>query len=428
MRNPQNSSIPLQLVLDIYSETDGPVSNDSLYRKVCQHAGIPVEDFDQKRPIGAAGQPHSPLARRVRWHQQTLKHLGIIKTEGRGTWRAVERNKKGLTSLVNSSLLGFSTRLGLAVWGDCRAVLAGINEPLALCLTSPPYLLARPRDYGNPSEADYVDFICACLEPVVRQLVPGGQIALNLGNDSFQTGLPSRSLYREKLTIALCERFGLSKMDELIWKQQTRAPGPVAWASKSRQQLNYQYEPILWLTNDPLKCRSDNRRVLQPHSEKHKKLMAQGGEQRDKVFTNGAHRIRSGKSFSTVTAGKIPKNVLEFSHVDVNQRKYKAAAAALGLPIHGAPMPSGLAEFLIEFMTIEGDVVIDPFSGSCTTARACEKLNRRWLGVELFAQYLRGAAETMKECDGYELNAEFDRFALPHRATGQIYPLARVPM
>ena len=52
---------------------------------------------------------------------------------------------------------------------------------------------------------------------------------------------------------------------------------------------------IYWLTNDPRSLRSDNRRVLQAHSERHLKLIAQGGEQRHGEFSDGAYCVHPGR-------------------------------------------------------------------------------------------------------------------------------------
>ena len=50
------------------------------------------------------------------------------------------------------------------------------------------------------------------------------------------------------------------------------------------------------MTNDPLRCFADNRRVLLPHTDRHKKLIAGGGEKRDAVYNDGAYRLRAGRS------------------------------------------------------------------------------------------------------------------------------------
>jgi site-specific DNA-methyltransferase (adenine-specific)/site-specific DNA-methyltransferase (cytosine-N4-specific) len=56
---------------------------------------------------------------------------------------------------------------------------------------------------------------------------------------------------------------------------------------------------------------------------------------------------------------------------------------------HPAVYPVGLPEFFIKLMTKEGDVVVDPFLGSGTTALAAVKLGRQFLGIERNEEYVR---------------------------------------
>jgi site-specific DNA-methyltransferase (adenine-specific) len=60
---------------------------------------------------------------------------------------------------------------------------------------------------------------------------------------------------------------------------------------------------------------------------------------------------------------------------------------------HGCQMPEQLLGRIIKACSNEGDVVLDPFSGSATTLAVAKKLNRRFLGFELSKDYaIRGAA------------------------------------
>jgi DNA modification methylase len=390
-------------VLHAYSAENGfALGNDSLYDIVAARAGIPAAAFDKKVPVGASGQPHNLLARRIRWHQQTLKHAGIIENAGRGIWKLTEPATKELNKIKPAmTVLGFSTDLGIAIIGTCETVFARIDEPIHLVVTSPPYPLAKARAYGNPSEPEYVDWICKTMEPVVKNLVPGGSICLNVSNDIFMPGLPSRSLYRERLIIALHDRLGLHKMDEIIWHNPSKAPAPVKWASMERVQLNVAWEPVYWLTNDPSRVRSDNRRVLLEHTERHLKLIQSGGEQRTASFADGAYNIHPGR-FSNQTAGRIPRNVLTIGHQDKAQREYKDQAKAMGINAHGAPFPSRLAAFFIEFLTEPYELVADPFAGSFTLPAEAERLGRRWIGTEQIMEYVAGAASRFTGAAGFQ--------------------------
>ncbi len=381
----------------------GKLSNTELYRMAAGRALTPNEIAKHKAPLGRACTMHNTFNRKVRWHQQTLRQLGLLeRTPGqRSVWQLTAKGKKQLQTVPDGVVeLGFSTELGVSILGNCRDVFSKINEPVFCVLTSPPYPLRNPRAYGNPPISEYIDFICGVLEPIVANLVEGGNVALSLSNDIFEQGSPARSLYLERLTIALEDRLGLRLMDRLIWKS-NKPPGPYQWASKERMQLNTAYEPVLWFSNNPNKCIADNRRVLEPHTAAHKKVIAQGGEKCARVNGDGAYSIRHG-AFANDTVGRIPKNVLEIGNTCASQRMYKSMAKDLGLPVHGAPMPLALARKLVKFLTDVGQLVVDPFGGSMTTPLASELEGRRWLATDNVPGFVYGGAQRFRMCEGFE--------------------------
>lgn len=224
-----------------------------------------------------------------------------------------------------------------------------------------------------------------------------------ISNDVFERGIPARSLYCERLVLAMVERFSLFLMDRLVWENPSKPPTPVQWASIKRVQLNSGYEHIYWFCNDPKRVKADNRRVLEAHTERHMALMARGGEDRSTNYGDGAHRLREG-SFGRVTSGRIPRNVIRRGHNCADNREYRLGASALGLPLHGAVQPISIPEFLIKLLSAEGDVVAEPFYGKGTTAMAAERLNRRWIATELMLEYMRGSAERFRRCGGFWMN------------------------
>lgn len=50
-----------------------------------------------------------------------------------------------------------------------------------------------------------------------------------------------------------------------------------------------------------------------------------------------------------------------------------------------------LRNFLIKFLTDEGDRILDPFAGSNTTGFVAERLHRNWLAWEINENYLLGS-------------------------------------
>jgi len=68
-----------------------------------------------------------------------------------------------------------------------------------------------------------------------------------------------------------------------------------------------------------------------------------------------------------------------------------------GRAAHPTQKPLELFTRLIEMASQEGDIVLDPFIGSGTTAIASELLNRKWLGIDNKKEYIKLANERLEE-------------------------------
>lgn len=409
MKLPNKQPDLFEHVLTAFAQSaDYAINTERLYKLVASRSSMDDGELNSRALIGKSKQSHSIVKRKIRWHQQSLKHLGLIRRVDnvRGLWELTEAGKNKLTlmkSKPNVALVAYSTDLGVAIWGSAENVFNQVHLPIALCLSSPPYPLANARAYGSPSEKEYVDFICNALEPIVKNLVPGGSIALNVSNDIFLKNSPARSLYQERLVLALCDRLSLFKMDSVVWHNPSKPPGPVLYASIQRVHLNVAYEMVYIFTNNPKLYKADNRRVLEPHTENHKKLMLSGGEKRFSISADGAYIIKPG-SYSNITDGRIPRNVLVRGHACADQRAYKARAREMGLPVHGAPFPRSVANFFINFLTDVGELVVDLFSGSNTTGKEAELLDRKWFTTECMLEYVLGSSTRFEKSKGYRIN------------------------
>ncbi|WP_321935527.1 site-specific DNA-methyltransferase [Paraburkholderia sp. J8-2] len=384
------------------------LDNRQVYSAIAERLGVDRSEFDRREPVGASGQRHSLWKRKIRFGQQTLKHMGVIERVAgeRGVWRLTEAAGKGLSRAgMGVRLVGFSTELGACIWGSNFDALHGLEEPIVLMLSSSPYPIARARAYGGPTDAEYVEFMVRSLEPVVRHLAPGGSIVLNMSNDVFERGSPARSISRERVIIALRERLGIFKMDEMVWANRSKPPSPVQYASKERCHLNSGWEPLYVLSNDPIawKSRADNRRVLQPHTERQLALIARGGEQREAVYGDGAYRLRHG-SFGNPTQGRIPRNVFEAGHNCSDTRALRRHAKELGLPAHGAMFPTSLPAFFIDYLSKPQELVVDIWGGSSKTGLAAERAGRRWLTIEWMLEYVRTSAELFRGFSGFNMS------------------------
>jgi DNA modification methylase len=54
---------------------------------------------------------------------------------------------------------------------------------------------------------------------------------------------------------------------------------------------------------------------------------------------------------------------------------------------HSAAFPIELPTWFIKLFTVEGNVVLDPFIGSGTTAEAAKKLGRHYVGIDISEEY-----------------------------------------
>ena len=64
--------------------------------------------------------------------------------------------------------------------------------------------------------------------------------------------------------------------------------------------------------------------------------------------------------------------------------------------LHLNQKPLRLIEFIIKKSSVPGDIVLDSFTGSGTTAIACKNLNRRCIGIELDEKYFNIAIKRLK--------------------------------
>ena len=70
---------------------------------------------------------------------------------------------------------------------------------------------------------------------------------------------------------------------------------------------------------------------------------------------------------------------------------------------HSAAFPVALPEWFIRLFTKNGDLVVDPFVGSGTTAVACQQLNRRCIGIDISREYCELALERLHDNGGNTL-------------------------
>jgi site-specific DNA-methyltransferase (cytosine-N4-specific) len=275
----------------------------------------------------------------------------------------------------------YTTALGRCYHADARDVLRRLPEgSVDLVLTSPPFALHRQKAYGNVAAADYVDWFWPFAEQVHRVLAADGSFVLDLAG-AWQRG-GTRSLYQYELVLRLCQVFHLAQ--ELYWHNPSRLPSPAEYVTIKRTRVKDAVNVLWWLSKGPAP-RADNRRVLRPYSRSMHRLLREGVRpaRRPSQHAISAH-------FDKDNGGAIPSNLLEVANT-ISRDDYLRRCRAAGLPIHPARFPPAVPEFFIRLLTEPGQLVLDPFAGSNVTGMVAEQLGRRWLAVELHADYVAGS-------------------------------------
>jgi site-specific DNA-methyltransferase (cytosine-N4-specific) len=336
-------------------------------------------------------------------HKKMLKEL-LKEIESHGlTLRELEQfsRKPAKTPEMSKPQLAFTTPFGKAFQGDSRALCTSRSirpKSVDLIMTSPPFALTRKKDYGNEPEDRYVEWFLTFVEPFKRVLKETGSIVIDIGG-SYLPGRAHRSAYQFKLAVALAEEFDLCQ--EFYWYNPAKLPSPAEWVNVRRLRVKDSCNLVLWLSNDAMNTKADNRRVLKKYSASMEALLKSGFQTRKRP---SGHDIS--KNFMKRNAGSIPPNLLGSSLDDDltqldgevweslfpnllaisntgSNMKYQRMCAERKIKPHPARFPVGLPAFFIEFLTEPGDLVFDPFGGSGVTGEAAELLSRRWITCDL---------------------------------------------
>jgi site-specific DNA-methyltransferase (cytosine-N4-specific) len=276
------------------------------------------------------------------------------------------------------------TALGAAYHGDSLEFLATLERrSIDLIVTSPPFGLVRKKDYGNEDADRYVDWFRPFASEMKRVLKDSGSLVIDIGG-AWKAGLPVRSLYHFKLLITLCEEFGFHLAQEFYWWNPAKLPTPAEWVNIRRIRVKDAVNSIYWLSPSPWP-KASNRRILYPYSGSMQELLKKGYKAKRRP---SGHDIS--EKFARDNGAAIPPNLISLANTESNS-SYLRYCELHGFKIHPARFPASLPEYFVRMLTDAGDVVLDPFAGSCVTGEVCERLGRRWICIELLSDYLNGA-------------------------------------
>jgi site-specific DNA-methyltransferase (cytosine-N4-specific) len=277
------------------------------------------------------------------------------------------------------------TASGEMFLGDSRGLMLQTLEPdsVDLIMTSPPFGLVRKKTYGNEDADDYLKWFRPFASGIHRVLKPRGSVVIDIGG-AWKPGMPARSLYHFELLVMLCREFGFFLCQEHFWYNPAKLPAPAEWVNIRRVRVKDAVNTVWWLSKTPWP-KASNKRVLAPYSDAMEALLRHG--YKAKMRPSG-HDIS--ENFAKRNDGAVPTNLIAAANTESNGR-YQSYCNENGIERHPARFPAALPEYFIRMLTDRGDMVLDPFAGSCVTGEVAEALGRRWIACELEEKYLSGA-------------------------------------
>ena len=217
------------------------------------------------------------------------------------------------------------------------------NSSVDLVVTDPPYNLNK--NYGNNQDKlafdEYIDFSRQWLSECSRILKPTGSIYVFMG-----------MRYISYIFSIMEQELGLYFNSWIIWYY-TQGIGKTKGFSPRHDDI------LMFTKSDKFTFNLDDIRVPQK-------------------FYRSVNNMR----------GSNPGNVWEFSHIHYCNKNRKN---------HPTQKPEGLYERIILASSNEGDLVLDPFSGSGTALRVCQNTGRNCIGIEINPDYIDMTKERLEQ-------------------------------
>lgn len=254
--------------------------------------------------------------------------------------------------------------------GDARDMSWLPDERVHLVVTSPPYWTLKeyePHEAQLGAVANYDAFL-AELDKVwtecVRVLVPGGRICCVVGDVCIPRKRGGRHyilpLHADLQT--RCRRLGLDCLTPILW--QKIANGATEVEGNGAGFYGKPYQPGAIIKNDV-------EYIL---------FLRKGGEYRSPSSIQ--------RALSMLTREEMRQWMRSF-WADIRGESTRKG--------HPAPYPVALAERLIKMFSFAGDVVLDPFAGTGTTAIAAMACGRSSISVDIEAKYIAIATQRLRE-------------------------------
>jgi adenine-specific DNA-methyltransferase len=267
------------------------------------------------------------------------------------------------------------------IYADALVALKTLpDNSVDLIFADPPYNIGKNFN-GKvekwDTEESYLEWCYEWLDLCIQKLKPNGSFYVMTATQF----MPYFDIHlRKKLTI----------LSRLVWSYDSSGV-------QAKKYYGSMYEPILFCVKDKNNYTFNTNDIL---------VEAKTGAKRKLIDYR--------KTVPTVyNSEKVPGNVWEFSRVRYRMDEYEN---------HPTQKPISLLERIIKASSNEGDLVLDPFSGTFTTCYVAKELNRNSIGIELQDEYVKIGLRRLQlaeEFKGEKLEKEIRTFETEKIATQQ---------
>ena len=287
------------------------------------------------------------------------------------------------------------------LYGDCRDTLKQFDEQARTCVTSPPYY--GLRNYGNEENQigqentpeEFIDQLVSVFKEVRNVLTDDGTLWINLG-DSYYNYRPGKGQSYPKQSVSKtnqdlptqCNKRG-NKLEGLKEKDLIGIPWMFAFAMRSDGW--YLRQDIIWHKPNPMP-ESVKDRCTKSHEyifllSKNKKYYYDNEAIKEPVKQDWGTRNRTNGKYHNSGSGLSPHSGLTKSYDRKNKRDVWSITNKPYKGSHFAVFPPDLITPCILAGSEKGDIILDPFMGSGTTAMVAKQLGRDYIGCELHEEY-----------------------------------------
>ena len=259
--------------------------------------------------------------------------------------------------------------------GDAGEVLTDFpDSSVDLIFTSPPYAERRKNSYGGVHADEYVEWFLAISGELLRVLKPTGSFVLNIKEHAVNG---ERHTYVIELILALKQQ-GWLWTEEYMWHKKNSYPGK--WPNRFRDS----WERLLHF-NKTRRFKMNQEEVMVPMGDWTGNRLVNLSDT-DRIRDESKVGSGFGKKIENWVGREMayPTNVLHM-------------ATECGNRSHSAAFPKPLPTWFIRLFTDHGDVVLDPFIGSGTTAFAALELGRKAIGIEINEEFCDAMVSATRE-------------------------------